>query len=48
MFEEAWNDAQHDEYDELERDWDERYEPDYAEDSYLDSSYEDQYDLRDY
>lgn len=32
-------------HDELERDWDEPYEP---EDRYLDSSYEDQYDLGDY
>jgi hypothetical protein len=35
-------------YDELERDWDEAYEPEGGEDSYLDSSYEDRYDLGDY
>lgn len=32
-------------HDELERDWDEPYEPDYAEDAYLDASYEDRYEL---
>lgn len=35
-------------YDELERDCDEAYEPEPAEDRYLDSYYEDQYDLGDY
>lgn len=35
-------------HDELERDHDEPYEPDPAEDAYLDASYEDQYDLGDY
>lgn len=34
-------------HDELERDWDEPYEPG-NEDAYLDSSYEDRYDLGDY
>jgi len=35
-------------HDELERDWDESYEPEPAEDRYLDSYYEDQYDLGDF
>jgi len=53
-------------YDELERDWDETYEPEielereedyepgdgseeyYVEDQYLDSMYEDRYDLGDF
>lgn len=35
-------------YDELERDWDETYEPEPEEDRYLDSYYENQYDLGDY
>jgi len=44
-------DDQHDQgyhHDSLERDHDEPYEPEGGEDSYLDSSYEDQYDLGDY
>ena len=32
-------------HDELERDHDEPYEPEFAEDAYLDASYEDRYDL---
>lgn len=32
-------------HDELERDHDEPYEPDYTEDAYLDASYEDRYEL---
>jgi len=35
-------------HDELERDHDEPYEPEGGEDAYLDSWYEDQYDLGDY
>lgn len=35
-------------HDELERDWDEPYEPSMAEDQYLDASWEDRYDLGDY
>lgn len=39
-------------HDELERDWDERYEhepfDDSGEDAYLDAAYEDRYDLGDY
>lgn len=35
-------------YDELERDWDEPFEPEVEPDAYLDSAYENQYDLGDY
>ena len=35
-------------HDDLERDWDEPYEPEPDEDRYIDSWYEDQYDLGDY
>lgn len=35
-------------HDHMERDHDEPYEPEPAEDRYLDSHYEDQYDLGDY
>lgn len=31
--------------DELERDWDEPYEPEGNEDAYLDASYEDRYEV---
>lgn len=45
------NDYEPSYHDELERDWDERYEHEPfegGEDAYLDASYEDRYDLGDY